>query len=164
MDDPEVHKTLHISWGLAVFSQKQELILFKKALSQHYRNRLVSDWHYINQPHYHYYKKIHLYSYIVYGYRHVEYGFSRVWSGTSKTANFLTVVELFPYLPILLSSVNCSSENLPLPHPDMTDVSQDLLVGDTALHIIPGAEQEIISSGCWVIFACSKSVKEQWWS
>lgn len=164
MDDPEVHKPLHISWGLAVFSQKQELILFKKAPSQHYRNRLVSDWHYINRPHYRYYKKTYLYSYIGYSYRHVQYGSSRAWSGTTETANFLTAVELFPYLSIPLSSVPRSSENRPLPHPDTTDVSQDLLVGDPALRIIRGAEQEMISSGCLVIFACSKSVKEQWWS
>lgn len=164
MYDTEVHKTLHIAWGLAVFSQKQEFILLKKALSQHYRNRLVSDWHYINQSHYCYFKKTHLYSYIGYGYRHVEYGSSRVWSGITETADFLTPVELFPYLPILLSSVHCSSENQPLPHPDMTDVLQDLLVGDEALHRMPGAEQELISSSCSVNFSFSKSGKEQWWS
>lgn len=162
MDDPEVHKTLHISWPLAVFRQKQVPILFKKALSWHYRNRLVSDWHYINQSHYRYYKKTNLYSYIGHGYRHVKYGSSRAWSGTTETANFLTAVPLFPYLSIPLSSVLRFSENRPLPHPNMTDVSPDLLVGDTALHIIPGAKQEMISSSCLVIFVCSKSVNEQW--
>lgn len=75
-------------------------------------------------------------------------------------ANFLTALELFLYLSIPLSSVPRSSEDQPLPHPDTTDVSQDLLIGDTALHI-PGAEQEMISSSCLVIFACLKSVKER---
>lgn len=41
MDDPEVHKTLHISGGLAVFSQKHELIFFKKKL---YIGTTEIDW------------------------------------------------------------------------------------------------------------------------
>lgn len=106
MDDPEVHKASHLSWGSALFRLKQELILFKKALSQHYRNRLVSDWHYFNQLHYCYSKKIYLYRYVGYGYRHVEYGSSRAWSAATEMANFLTALELFSYLSILLFTNN----------------------------------------------------------
>ena len=161
MDDPEVLKNLHISWGLAVFSQQQELTLFKRALSWCYRNRLVSDWHYINHFHYCYYKKTNLCRHIAYGYRDVEYGSSKTWSGTTKIANILTALEPFLYLSVPLNSVPCSSENRPLPPLDTTDVWQDLLPGDTALHIIPGAEREMISSSYLVIFACSKSLNEQ---
>lgn len=115
-------------------SQKQELTLFKKVLSWHYRNRLVSDWNYINQPHYHCYNKTPLCSYIGYGYRYAEHGSSRAWSGTTAAADFLTAVEPCLYLSILLSSVPCSSEKRPLPYPNMTDLSKDLLLGDSVAH------------------------------
>lgn len=105
-------------------------------LSWHYRNGLVSDWHYINQPHYHSCNKTHLCSYLGYGYRYAEYGSTRAWLGRTAAADFLAAVEpcsrtLFIHPAELCP---CSSEKQPLPYPNMTGLSKDLLLGASATH------------------------------
>lgn len=63
-----------------------------------------------------------------------EYGSSRACSRSTAAADFLTAVEPCLYSSILLSSVPCSSEKQPLPYPNLTYLSKDLLLRDSAAH------------------------------